>query len=106
VAPLGGLTGASLPSSPRHDNAGFLGQNDTGVDEVLTQDETRRGTPPRWLTAVAPLLRARMTVSGGSGTLSASRSSSTRSSWPPLASPDDGLARAAMGQWRTAAARV
>jgi hypothetical protein len=32
-----GLTRASLPSSPGHGDAGFLGQNDTGVDGVLTQ---------------------------------------------------------------------
>jgi hypothetical protein len=103
---MGGLAGASLPSSSGHDDVGFLGQNDTGVDEVLTRDETWRGTAPRWLAVVAPLLRAWTMVSGGSGALPASRSNSTPSSWPPLASPDDGLARAAVGQWRTVAARV
>jgi hypothetical protein len=93
VGGRGGLIGASLPSSPGHGDAGFLGQNDAGVNEVLTRDETQRGTAPWWLAAAAPLLRAWMTVSGGSDTLPASRSSSTPSSWPPLASPGDGLAR-------------
>jgi hypothetical protein len=44
-------------SGAQHD-ARFLGQNDAGVDEVLTQDETWRGTAPRWLTVAAPLLRS------------------------------------------------
>jgi hypothetical protein len=103
---MGGLTGASCPSSPGHDDTGFLRQNDAGVNMALTHDEMRRGMAPWWLTVVAQLLRARMTVSGGSSALSASRSSSTPSSWPPLASPGDGLARPAVGQWHTAAARV
>jgi hypothetical protein len=102
----GGLIGASLPSSTGHGDAGFLGQNDAGIDGVLTRDETRWGTAPRWLAAMAPLLREGTTVSGGSGTLPASRSSSMPSSWPPLASPSDGLARAEAGQWRTMVARV
>jgi hypothetical protein len=87
-------------------DAGFLGQNDAGVDEVLTRDETWWGTAPRWLAVAAPLLRSWTTVSGGTSTLPASRSSLTPSSWPPLASPSDGLARAAVGQWRAMAARV
>jgi hypothetical protein len=103
---LGGLTGASLLSSPRHDDVGFLGQNDTGVDGILTQDATRWGTVPRCLMVKSPLLQAWTTVSGGSGALPPSRSSSTPSSWPPLASPGDELARAAAEQWRTMAARV
>jgi hypothetical protein len=103
---MGGLARASLLSSLGHSDVEFLGQNDAGVDEVLTRDETRRGTAQRWLVTVAPLLRAWTMVSGGSGALLASRSSSTASSWPPLASPSDRLARAAMGQWRTAVARV
>jgi hypothetical protein len=45
-------------------------------------------------------------VSDGSGALPASRSSSMPSSWPPLASPSDRLARAVAGEWRTVAARV
>jgi hypothetical protein len=102
----GGLARASLLSSLGHSDLEFLGQNDAGVDEVLTRDETRRGTAQRWLVTVAPLLRAWTMVSGGSGALLASRSSSMASSWPPLASPGDRLARAAMGQWRTAVARV
>jgi hypothetical protein len=102
----GGLTGASLLSSLVHVDARFLGRNDAGVDVVLTRDETRWGTAPGWLTAAAPLLRARTTVSGGSGALPASRSISTRSSWPPLASPRDGWALAAVGQWRTVEAWV
>jgi hypothetical protein len=88
----GGLAGASLPSSPGHDDMGFLGQNDVGVDGFLTWDETRRGMAPRWLAAADPLLRAQTMVSGESGALPASRSSSTPSSWPPLASPIDRLA--------------
>jgi hypothetical protein len=75
---------------------GFWGQNDAGLDRVLTQDETRRGTAPRWLTVATPLLRARTTVSGVSDTLLTSKNSSTPSSWPPLASADHGLARAAV----------
>jgi hypothetical protein len=67
-------------------DAGFLGQNDAGVDGVLTQGETQQGTTLRWLVAVASLLRARAMVSGGSSALSASRSSSMPSLWPPLAS--------------------
>jgi hypothetical protein len=93
----GGLTGASLPSSPGHVDVGFLGQNDAGVDGVLTWDETRWGMAPMWLVAAAPLLRAWMTVSGGSDALPASRSSSMPFSWPALASLSDGLDRAAVG---------
>jgi hypothetical protein len=92
-----GLARASLLSSPRHGDVGFLGQNDVGVDGVLTRDETRRGMNPRWLAAAAPLLRGQTMVSGGSSALPFSRSNSTPSSWPPLASPSDGLARAAAG---------
>jgi hypothetical protein len=107
VAPWGGgLAGASLSSSPGHGETGLLGQNDARVDGVLTRDETRRGMTPRWLAAAAPLLRARMMVSGGSGALPGSRSSSMPSLWPPLASPCDGLARAVARQWHTVAARV
>jgi hypothetical protein len=73
-------------SSPRHGDAGFLGQNDAGVDGVLTRGETQRGMTPRWLAAAASLLRAWAMMSGGSGALPTSRSSSTPSSWPPLAS--------------------
>jgi hypothetical protein len=51
-----GLTGAPLPSSPGHGDAGFSGQNDVGVDEVLTRAKHVGGTAPRWLTAVAPAL--------------------------------------------------
>jgi hypothetical protein len=99
VAPWGGLTEASLLSSLGHVDAGFLGQNDAGLNGVLTQDETRRGTTTRWFAVAAPDLRAWTTVSGGSGALLASTSSSTPFSWPPLASPDDRLAWAAVGQW-------
>jgi hypothetical protein len=53
-----GLARASLPRSPRHGDVGFLGQNDVGVDGVLTRDETWRGMNPRWLAVAAPLLRA------------------------------------------------
>jgi hypothetical protein len=81
-----GLAGAPHLSSPGHIDAGFLGQNDAGVDGVLTQGETRWGMTPRWLTMVASLLRARARASDGSGTLPAPLSSSTPSSWPPLAS--------------------
>jgi hypothetical protein len=105
VAPWGGsleLRSRALRAQRRE----VFGAKRCGVDGVLTQDETQRGTAPRWLTAAAPLLRVWTTVSGGSGTLSASRSSSTPSLWPPLASPDNGLARAATGQWHTAATRV
>jgi hypothetical protein len=94
----GALTGASLPSSWGHGDVGILGQNDTGVDGVLIWDKTWLGTAPRWLTTVAPLIQSQTTVSGGSGALLPSRSSSTPSTWPPLASPGDGLARAAAGQ--------
>jgi hypothetical protein len=80
-----GLTGAPLPSSLGHGDAGFLGQNDMGVDGVLTQGKMRRGTAPRWLAVVASLLQAWATASGGSDALPAS-SSPTSSSWPPLAS--------------------
>jgi hypothetical protein len=81
-----GLARAPLLSSPRHGDAGFLGQNDVRVDMVLTWGETWWGTAPRWLVAAATLLWARATVSGGSGALPTSRSSSASSSWPPLAS--------------------
>jgi hypothetical protein len=57
-----------------------------GVDGVLTRGKMRQGTTPRWLAAVASLLRAWATLSDGSGTLVALRSSSTPSSWPHLAS--------------------
>jgi hypothetical protein len=40
---MGGLTGASCPSSPGHDDTGFLRQNDAGVNMVLTHDEMRAG---------------------------------------------------------------
>jgi hypothetical protein len=65
---------------------GFLGQNDAGVHEVLTRGKRRQGMALRWLAAVASLHQARATASGGSGALSASRSSPMSSSWPPLAS--------------------
>jgi hypothetical protein len=57
-----------------------------GVDGVLTRGEMRWGTTPRRLAAVVSLLRARVTVSDDFDTLLAPRSSSTPSSWPPLAS--------------------
>jgi hypothetical protein len=80
-----GLTEAPLQSSLGPGDAGFWGQNDARRDGVLTRGETRWGTAPRWLTAVASLLWAQATVSGGSGTLPTSISSSTPSSWPPRA---------------------
>jgi hypothetical protein len=52
----GGLAGVPLSSSPGHDFTGFLGQNDLGVDGVLTRGETQWGTAPRWLATVASLL--------------------------------------------------
>jgi hypothetical protein len=94
---MGGSPELRSPSSPGHDDVRFWGQNEAGIDGVLTRDETWWGTTPRWLVAVGPLLLARMMVSGGSGALLASRSSSTSSSWSLLASPGDGLARAAVG---------
>jgi hypothetical protein len=77
---------SSAPELSEHGDAGFWGQNDAGVDGVLTRAKTRRGTAPWWLAAVASRLWARAMVSGGFGTLPASISSSTPSSWPPLAS--------------------
>jgi hypothetical protein len=65
---------------------GFLGQNNVGVDGVLTRGETRRGMAPKWLTAAASLLQAWAIVSVGFGALPPSRSSSMPSTWPPLAS--------------------
>jgi hypothetical protein len=81
-----GLTRASHPSSPGHDDAGFSGQNNVGVNGVLTQGKTWRGTAPIWLMVAASLLQAWPTTSGGSSTLPASRSSPMSSSWPPLTS--------------------
>jgi hypothetical protein len=94
---MGGLTGAFLPRSLGHDDVGFLGQNNAGVDEVLTRNKTQQGTTARWLTVAAPLLRARTMVSGGSDAPPASKTSLTPSSWRPLAYPEDGLARAVAG---------
>jgi hypothetical protein len=54
--PWGGLVRASLLSYLGHGNAGFWGQKDTGVNGVLTRDETWRGTAPRCLATVTPLL--------------------------------------------------
>jgi hypothetical protein len=81
-----GLAEALPTSSPGHGDAGFLGQNDTGVDGVLTRAKMWQGMAPRRLTEATSLLRALTMVNGRSGTLPASRSSSTPSSWPPLAS--------------------
>jgi hypothetical protein len=70
-----GLTGALLPSSLGHGDAGFSGQNDVGVDEVLTQGKTQQGMAPRWLAVATSIFQAWASTHGGSGALPASRSS-------------------------------
>jgi hypothetical protein len=57
-----------------------------GVDGLLTWGKTWWGTASRWLVATALLLRSSGAVHGHSKVAPASRSSTTSSSWPTLAS--------------------
>jgi hypothetical protein len=81
-----GLAGAPLLSSPGHDDVGFSGPNDAGVDMVLTWGKTRHGTASRQLAATTLVLRISSVVHGHSKAAPTSRSSPTSSLWPPLAS--------------------